>query len=129
MERKAQFPDPQVFLYVAVDELECVVGFVSGGKPQQADRSKYRGELYAIYLLKEYQGCGLGHMLVRQLVESMVQAGMDTMFLWVLKDNSARRFYESLGGQLIRTQPITIGGAVLEEVAYGWKDIRTLGKN
>lgn len=121
--------NPYIFMYVAIDDLERIVGFVSGGKPQQADESEYNGELYAIYLLKEYQGRGLGHMLVQQLVESMVQAGMDTMFLWVLKDNSARRFYESLGGQLIRTQPITIGGAVLEEVAYGWKDIRTLGKN
>lgn len=118
--------DPHIFMYVAVDEQEQVVGFVNGGKPQQADESEYSGELYAIYLLKEYQELGLGRMLVQKLAESMRHAGMDTMFLWVVKDNPACYFYESLGGQLIRVQPITIGGVALEEVAYGWKDIRFL---
>ena len=120
------FSDVRVFVYVAVDEQDHVVGFVHGGKPQQADESEYSGELYAIYLLQEHQGHGLGHMLVQRLVESMVQVGMYTMFLWVLKDNLARGFYEVLGGRLIREQPITIGGVALKEVAYGWHDIRNL---
>jgi len=49
------------------------------------------------------------------------------MLVWVLVDNHpARRFYEALGGQELRTQPIEIGGVTLEEVAYGWQDIRGL---
>jgi ribosomal protein S18 acetylase RimI-like enzyme len=118
--------DPRVFVYVAVDEQDCVVGFVNGGKPQQADEYEYSGELYAIYLLKEYQGRGLGRMLVQRLVERMVQAEMHTMFLWVFKDNPARSFYEILDGKLIRKQPITIAGVALEEVAYGWQDIQSI---
>ena len=117
---------PCVFVYVAVDEQDQVIGFVNGGKPQQPDENEYSGELYAIYLLQEYQGRGLGRVLMRQLVEGLARAEMYSMFLWVLKDNPGCRFYESLGGQLIREQLITIGGVALEEVAYGWKDIRVM---
>lgn len=118
--------DPYVFMFVALDEHERVVGFVGGGKPREADESEYSSELYAIYLLKEYQGRGLGRLLVQQLMKSLVQVGLYSMFLWVLKDNPARRFYEALGGRRIREQPITIGGVALEEVVYGWKDVRIL---
>ena len=46
--RQLNSPDPRIFVYVAVDEQERVVGFVNGGKPQQPDESEYTGELYAI---------------------------------------------------------------------------------
>src|SRR5437867_3541445 len=35
-------------------------------------------------------------------------------------------FYEVLGGQAVRVQPIEIGGSVLDEVAYGWPDTSVL---
>jgi len=38
----------------------------------------------------------------------------------------SRRFHQHLGGELIRAQPITIFGAELEEVAYGWGDTASL---
>ena len=31
-------------------------------------------------------------------------------------------FYESLGGELIGSKTITIGGRCLVEVSYGWKN-------
>ena len=41
-----------------------------------------------------------------------------------LRDNpGARRFYERLGGVYVRTQPITIGPAQLQEVSYGWRSL------
>jgi hypothetical protein len=44
------------------------------------------------------------------------------MIVWVLRDNTAaRQFYERLGGAYVRSQPITIGTATLEEVSYGWR--------
>ena len=49
------------------------------------------------------------------------------MLLWVFENNhSARQFYASLGGDVIRKKDVKIGGADLVEVAYGWKDITTL---
>jgi hypothetical protein len=48
------------------------------------------------------------------------------MLAWALTDNPARRFYEALGGVEVRRKMQRIGGATLEEVAYGWPHIRAL---
>jgi hypothetical protein len=48
------------------------------------------------------------------------------MLVWVAAANPARRFYEALGGQQLRTRVATISGVDLEEVAYGWRDITSL---
>jgi hypothetical protein len=48
------------------------------------------------------------------------------MIIWALKENRrARAFYEAMGGVLVGEKTITIGGAELADVAYGWPDIRT----
>src|ERR1041384_1555207 len=49
------------FLHVA-EEDGRVVGFADGGKERSHPESGL-GELYAIYLLKEFQGRGTGHLL------------------------------------------------------------------
>ena len=52
--------------------------------------------------------------------------GKRSMFAWVLAENPSRLFYEAAGGRLLGSQNIQIGGVALEEVAYGWDDIRGL---
>ena len=106
-------------VYVAEHDGE-LVGFASGGR-ERAGESGYRGELYAIYVLDSFQHLGYGRELVRAAVGGLRDMGLDDMIIWVLRDNQpARRFYERLGGNYVRTQPITIGSATLEEVSYGW---------
>ena len=48
------------------------------------------------------------------------------MLVWVLADNPSRHFYEALGGQYVSAKQIEIGGAMLDEVSYGWRDIRVM---
>lgn len=115
---------PQI-IFVALDSSGRIVGFIAGGAEREGD-PVYRGELYAIYLLTETQGHGLGRRLALALVEKLIQAGYSTMLVWVLTTNPAARFYEALGGQHLRTKPLVIGGAELEETAYGWQDIRLI---
>jgi ribosomal protein S18 acetylase RimI-like enzyme len=131
-ERRAQMwtrilsnAESREIVYIVEDENEGIIGFVSGG-PGREDDPIYKGELYAIYLLKQFHGYGLGRRLVWSLVESLVQADIYTMLVWVLANNPACRFYEALGGQKLKAKPIEIGGAQLEEIAYGWLDIRIL---
>ena len=113
--------------YVAADD-ERVVGWAGGG-PERSGTKDYDGELYAIYLLEDYQRRGIGRQLTEAVVSSLVELGMRSMLTWVLTDNTpARRFYEALGGQYVREQEIIIGGASLVEVAYGWKDLSSLAQ-
>ncbi|WP_245994117.1 GNAT family N-acetyltransferase [Tengunoibacter tsumagoiensis] len=114
----------QSFTFVAENEQGKIVGLVSGGPGRGEDA--YQGELYAIYLLQDYQGMGLGTRLIKILAEHLLKAGIQSMFLWALTENPACRFYEALGGQPFKTQQIEIGGADLQEVAYGWSDLSRL---
>lgn len=126
-EQKARqrLSDPTTRTYVAEDEQGQIVGFVVGGLNRDAD-SAYASELYAIYTLQEVQGHGIGRKLTHVLVERLVRDGLYSMLVWVFADNSARGFYEALGGHYVATKPIEIGGALLDEVSYGWDDIRVM---
>ncbi|MGG3007122.1 N-acetyltransferase family protein [Geobacillus stearothermophilus] len=105
-----------------------VVGFVSGGRNRASDGSaaQYDGELYAIYLLKEAQGKGLGRQLVQALVGDLTQKGIHSLAVWVLTDNPSRGFYERLGGEKVAEERVEIGGKALRERCYGWQDIQMM---
>ena len=112
-------------VYVAEDDSGQVIGFASGGAERGGDPD-YTGELYAIYLLHDVQQRGLGSQLTAAVVQKLLQDGLTSLLVWVLAANPACRFYESLGGQRLYDKLITIGGAPLVEVAYGWRDARVL---
>jgi GNAT superfamily N-acetyltransferase len=105
-----------------------IFGFACGGRSREALDS-YDAEMYAIYLLRETQGMGVGRGLFQALVASLREAGYAGMALWVLKENPAARFYEHLGGKQVAKKQIDIGGANLEEVAYGWPKLEDVLQN
>ncbi len=114
------------FIYVAEEEVGHIAGFAGGGISRK-DTPDYLGELYAIYILQEYQRRGIGRELTRTAVENLLKMKLDSMLIWVLAQNMlARSFYEALGGQLVRHSQHEIGGVPYEDVAYGWLDIRPL---
>lgn len=102
-----------------------VVGFADGG-PIRAAISDFSFELYALYLLRGWQGVGAGRALIRHLADNVKQVGGENLLVWVLKDNPARRFYEHLGAHWIARDTIQIGSRHLEEWAYGWTDLSPL---
>lgn len=101
-----------------------VVGFSNFGLPQIKD-SGFDGELFAIYILHAAHRMGVGRLLVREVVNGLREQGCRSMMVWVLKNNLARGFYERLGGVYLYEKPIEIGGEMLMEVAYGWRDLET----
>lgn len=112
-----------VFTFVAVDEAGDVVGFANGG-PERTGQFEFEGELYAIYLLAEYRGQGIGTRLFSTVAQTLNEAGTGGMMVWVLDANPYRRFYERMGGRLLDTvRTIDIGGQPFAEAAYGWSDL------
>ena len=104
----------------------AIIGFSSGG-PERHGIAGYDGELYAIYLLPEHRGKGIGRRLVAAAAKWLSERGTQSLVIWVLKDNvKGRAFYEALGGQLVSEQTITIGSSSLLDVAYGWPDLRMI---
>ena len=106
------------------DTSGSLVGFASGGN-ERTGQLGCDGELYAIYLRPDAQRKGLGGLLVREFAQALAARGCSSMAVWVLELNPSRRFYESLGGQVIGRQQIERGGQMFFEVAYGWQDLNT----
>ncbi len=111
-------PQP-VFVYVAEVENQ-VVGFATGGAERSSDPD-YGGEVYAIYILPQFQGQGIGRALIDAGRLWLLGRGFTNMLIWVLKDNlAARAFYVAQGGQEVREKPVEIGPQTLPEIGYGF---------
>ncbi|KKK36366.1 GNAT family acetyltransferase [Mesobacillus campisalis] len=117
---------PNGGVYVAENNDGKVIGFSSGGKERSGDYNGFDGELYAIYLLKQYQGKGVGKALFKPIIEEIRELGLNSLLVFVLEDNPACLFYENLGGRKIHTVEVDIAGKKLSESVYGWEDIGQL---
>jgi ribosomal protein S18 acetylase RimI-like enzyme len=108
---------PEGVVYVAENRDGEIVGFSSGGKERSGKYNAFDGELYAIYILKEYQGQGIGKALIKPIIEEIKRMGLYSMVVIVLKNNISRLFYEALGGKKIDEVYTDIAGKQLSELA------------
>jgi GNAT superfamily N-acetyltransferase len=114
------------FNYVAEDD-SGIFGFVSGGKLREPV-GEYDAELWAVYLIEEKQGRGVGRRLVQLLAGELLAAGYRSMLVWGLQENPAVSFYKRIGAVAVTGQMIEIGSVRLPELGLGWKDLRDLGR-
>ncbi|EWG12883.1 GNAT family N-acetyltransferase [Cytobacillus firmus] len=117
---------PKGIVFVAENDEGQIVGFSSGGKERSGDYKEYQGELSSIYILKEFQGQGIGKALVKSVIKELGKSGMNTMLVFVLADNNSALFYEAMGGKIIDKIEVEIAGKKLNELVYGWDTIDTL---
>ncbi|WP_404349413.1 GNAT family N-acetyltransferase [Sutcliffiella horikoshii] len=117
---------PNGGVYVAENNEGEIVGFSSGGKERSGKYDGFDGELYAIYILKKYQGQGIGKALIQPIIDELIGMGLNTMLVLVLKDNVSRLFYEALGGKKIDELEVQIAGKKLTEVVYGWENLKDI---
>ena len=111
-------------ILVAEDHPSHVLGFVNCGPAR--DSKEFVGEIYAIYVVQNMQGKGVGQVLFLSAADDLVARGFDSMLVWVLAENPYRRFYEKLGGKPTLSKETVVGGKVLKEIGYGWKDLYSL---
>jgi len=84
-------------------------------------------EVYALYVLQSHQRRGAGRALVRACARHFVRQGQFGFYLWVLKANRARLFYEALGGVELAEKTERVGRLhSFAQVAYGWHDLTAL---
>jgi len=110
-------------MYVAEVQGRGVVGFADFGEPRESIGA-YEGELYAIYLLPEFQRKGIGERLFNLGVDYFIGRGKGSMYLLALKVSPYRSFYEKMGGQVVGKKQVEIEGVMCDEVVYGWKSLR-----
>lgn len=116
--------DSKSNFFVAEDDQEKVIGFVKCGPNRECNKN-YEAEIYSIYLLKEFQGQGIGKSLLSHAARWLREQNYQSMLVWVLKDNPACKFYQALGGAELESKTVEIGFPLLR-VSYGWSDIGSL---
>lgn len=76
------------------------------------------GELYALYVLAEHHGAGLGRKLVDACCAELAARGFRRVVIGCLSDNPSRGFYEHLGCELAEETVCRIGGRDYPECIY-----------
>ncbi len=97
-----------------------IVGFGSCGRARGRPGS---GEIFTLYVAPDWQGRGIGRLLLEGLIVRLHESGLSEAVLWVLSDNPARFFYEGLGGRRFAERKERFAGVDLDEAAYAWRDL------
>lgn len=112
------------YVFVAENASGGIVGFTDGGKEKTGKYPILDGDVTSIYVLKDYQGFGIGKKLLNQLFLKLRSININSAIVWVLEDNHSRYFYESMGAKLVvDNEYIKIGEDKLKLIAYGWESI------
>ncbi len=93
------------------------LGFSQSGpqRDQRLARLGYPYELYALYLLEEAKGTGLGQTLFAKV------RPQDPFTALVIADNTrACRFYAKVGGTPLETRTDRVGKDEIDEVVFVW---------
>lgn len=124
--RNLSRPIPDSAVFVAEIAADDVVGFGACSR-QRALPLQYRGEVLALYVLRRAHRRGIGRGLMARMANFLMDRGLYSAGLWVVRDNlPARRFYEALGGAAAGERVEQRPEYSLNEVAYGWDDLRKL---
>jgi ribosomal protein S18 acetylase RimI-like enzyme len=107
-----------------------IVGFVTGGMARggAAAARLGAGEIETLYVLDDWREQGVGRRLMRATAAHLAGMGCRSAFLWVLRDNPSRWFYERLGGKAVAESIIHVGGAAVAQTAYAWSPIEKLAQ-
>jgi ribosomal protein S18 acetylase RimI-like enzyme len=119
-------PEKHGATFVAEMPTGQIVGFALCGKTRDV-KLKPEGEIFAIYLLQEYQRQGIGRQLFLACANQLRKSGLRGMAVWALETNQiARGFYERMGGEITLRKPAVFGGMRVTQVAYCWYNLNDL---
>lgn len=110
-----------------VVETEGVITGIGACGPARGSDDSKRAAIYAIYLLDEVKGRGIGSAFMRHMAGALAEQGFESLEVGVLEKNEkARKFYENLGGKLKGCGIFSYESFALPDVTYFWDDIRVL---
>ncbi|WP_439875815.1 GNAT family N-acetyltransferase [Bacillus mycoides] len=118
-----QKEDGHQYRFVAETLNGKIIGFIDGGV-ERTGTYNCDGELYAIYILQEYQGMKIGKRLFQALLSNCKKDNMRSLLVWVVANNPSKKFYEKYNPEKIDTK--FLEGLNVEEIAYAWRDMDRL---
>ena len=95
------------------------------GGPARGDRLA-EGEVETLYVLDDFRDRGIGRRLLRAAAADLAHSGCRSAFLWVLRDNPSRWFYQRLGGKAVMESQVRVAGTMVPQTAFTWDPIEKL---
>lgn len=87
-------------IYV-IEKSGVIIGYISYG-PSEMEGYKNYGEVYAFYILKEYQRHGFGSRLLKLVFDDLSSQGYNHIVITCLWDNiGGINFYKKQGGKIV----------------------------
>lgn len=107
-----------------------IVGFATAGRARGGGmlngRSLAEGEIETLYVLDDWRDHGIGRRLMHAAAAHLAEHGCRSVFLWVLRDNPSRWFYQHLGGKPVAEAQIRFAGRDVLQTAFVWDPIERL---
>lgn len=97
-----------------------IVAFAGCGLNRLQDHPEFESELHAIHVLPNKKGKGIGKDLFKIVKVNLSEQGYKNMILSVFEENTAKNFYEKLGGTFVGHRTVEYGGEKCIERLYGW---------
>jgi hypothetical protein len=107
-----------------------IVGFSTAGLARSGGeiggRRLAEGEVETLYVLDDWRDRGVGRRLMRAAAAHLIESGCKSCFVWVLRDNPSRWFYQRLGGRPVAEAMIQVAGHPVIQTAFVWDPIERL---
>ena len=107
-----------------------IVGFGTAGRARPSSdiggRRLGEGEIETLYVLDDFRERGVGRRLMRVSAAYLAESGCHSVFLWVLRDNPSRWFYQRLGGKPAAEAATQFAGRQVIQTAFVWDPIERL---
>jgi len=103
--------------YAVAEYCGAVIGFVCFGASRDENYPD-DGEIQALYVLKGFQGMGIGRMLVSHCINAFAGENRKNMIINCLDGNSSAGFYSRIGGVVAgqRTDTLVTGHVITENI-------------
>jgi len=109
----------KTFVHVVKNPASEIIGYCTGG-PVRERFNHFEGEIYALYLLQQYHGKGIGGTLFNKAVMQLNNNGHKSFCLFVLKQNPTIQFYRHYQPHHEHTAIVKIGEDEYEDIGLGW---------
>lgn len=106
-------------------ESEEIIGMCTYG-PSRNEEYPDSWEIYAFYILKEYQKLGVGKSLFLAWIQELLNLWYNNMIINVLEWNNAIWFYQKFGWIVVWERHEPCGKIMIKENVLFFKDIKNI---
>jgi GNAT superfamily N-acetyltransferase len=106
-----------------------IIGFATAGRARTkmaGGGHLAEGEVETLYVLDDWRDRNVGRKLMRAAAAWLAEAGCKSCYVWVLRDNPSRWFYQRLGGKPTAEAMIQFAGQKVPQTAFVWDPIERL---